>query len=106
MSRRHKTYIFIVSVALVTLFVVGPPAGFASRLPTVCNIFSQKMAEKGKSCGSRAIFLRAQDKSLQVEAVPSLNMDFDAGKFFRIQTTPLSVSFPLADNPQFNPLRC
>jgi len=106
MSRRNKTYIFILSVALLALFVVGPPAAMASRLPTVCNIFSQKMTEKAKSCGNRAIFLKVQDKSLQVEAVLSFDANFETGNFLTIQTGPLSVSFPLGNNSQFNPLRC
>jgi len=106
MSRRYKTHIFIISVALMTLFVVGPPAAMASNLPTVCNIFSHKTTGKAEPCGHRTVFSKVQDKSLQVGAVLSFDVNFEAGNFLTIQGNPFSMSFPLGDNPQFNPLRC
>jgi hypothetical protein len=106
MSRRYKTHIFIVSVALMILFVVGPPAAFASKLPTVCNIFSPKGAEKAGQCGHRAIFLKIQDTSFEVEAVLFFNVNFETSDFFPIHNNPLSPSFPFGSNPQFSPLRC
>ena len=106
MSARHKTYIFIISVALMVLFVIGPPAAFASKLPTVCNIFSQKTTEKAGSCGHRAMFSKIQDKSFEVGAVLFFNVDLETSHFLIIQSNPLSVSFPFASNPQSNPLRC
>ena len=62
MLNHYKTHIFIVSVTLMILFVVGPPVAMASRLPTVCNLFSQKTTEKAGPCGHRAIFSKIQDK--------------------------------------------
>jgi hypothetical protein len=106
MSRRYKTHIIIISVVLMILFAVGPPAAMASKLPTVCNIFSHKTSEKAEPCGHRAIFSKIQDKSFQVEAVSSFEVDFEIGNFLTIQTNPLSVSFPPESNTQFNPLRC
>ena len=69
MSRRYKTHIIIVSLVLMILFVVGPPAAMASKLPTVCNIFSQKTTEKSEPCGHRAMFSKIQDKAFEVGAV-------------------------------------
>jgi hypothetical protein len=106
MSRRYKIHIIILSVVLMILFVVGPPAAMASKLPTVCNIFSQKTTEKAGPCGHRAIFSKIQDKSFQVEAVLSFDVDFESGHFLIIQSNPLSVSFPFGSNPQSSPLRC
>ena len=106
MSRRYKTHFIIISVMLMILFVVGPPAAMASKLPTVCNIFSQKTTEKAGPCGHRAIFSKVQDKSFQVEAVLSFDVDFETSHFLIIQSNPLSVSFPFGSNPQSSPLRC
>ena len=106
MSRRYKTHLIIVSVMLMILFVVGPPTAMASNLPTVCNIFSQKKSEKAGPCGHRAIFSKIQDKSFQVEAVLSFDVDFETSHFLIIQSNPLSVSFPFGSNPQSSPLRC
>ena len=84
MLRRQKTHILIISVALMILFVAGPPVTMASNLPTVCNIFSHKKSEKAEPCGHRAIFSKAQDKSFQVEAVLSFNVDFETSHFLII----------------------
>jgi hypothetical protein len=106
MSRRYKPHIFIVSVALMILFVVGPPAAFASKLPTVCNIFSQKTTEKASPCGHRTIFSKIQDKAFEVGVVLFFNVDFETSDFLPIHSDPLSVSFPFGSNPQSSPLRC
>ncbi len=106
MLRRYRTHIFIVSVALMILFVVGPPAAFAGKLPTVCNIFSPKGAEKTGQCGHRAIFSKIQDKSFEVGAVLFFNVDFETSDFLPIHDNLLSVSFPFGGNPQSSPLRC
>jgi hypothetical protein len=106
MSRRYKTHIIIVSVVLMILFVVGPPAAMASNLPTVCNIFSHKTTGKAEPCGHRAIFSKVQEKSFQAEAVLSFDVDFEPGHFLIIQSNPLSVSFSLGSDTQFSPLRC
>ena len=106
MSRRYKTHIIIVSVVLMILFVVGPPAALASRLPTVCNLFSQKTTEKAGPCGHRAIFSKIQDRSFEVGAVLVPGVGFEAGHFLIIRSNPLSVSFPFGTNSQSSPLRC
>jgi len=106
MSRRYKTHIFIVSVALMILFVVGPPASFASKLPTVCNIFSQKTTEKASPCGHRAIFSKIQDKSPEAEAVLFFNVDLETSRLLMTQSNSLLVSFPFETDSQSNPLRC
>jgi len=106
MSRRYKTHILIVSIVLMILFVLGPPAAMASNLPTVCNIFSQKPTEKAGPCGHRAIFSKMQDKSFEVGAVLIPSVDFEISHFLIIQSNPLSVSFSFESNPQSSPLRC
>ena len=106
MSGRYKTHIFIVSVALMFVFLVGPPAAFASKLPTVCNIFSKKALDKAGPCGHRAMFSKIQDKSFDAQAVLFFNLDFETSHFLIIQSNPLSVSFPFGSNAQSNPLRC
>ena len=106
MSRRYKTHFIIISVMLMILFVVGPPAAMASKLPTVCNIFSQKTTEKAGPCGHRAIFSKVQDRSFQVEAVLSFDVDFETSHFLIIQSNPISAFLPFGSNPQSSPLRC
>ena len=106
MLRRHKTHILIISVALMILFVAGPPVTMASNLPTVCNIFSHEKSEKAEPCGHRAIFSKAQDKSSQVEAVMPFDVDFENGNFLIIQSNPLSVTLAFESNSQSTPLRC
>jgi hypothetical protein len=106
MLHRYRTHIFIISVALMIIFVVGPPAAFASRLPTVCNLFSQKTTEKAGPCGHRAIFSKIQDKSFEAGAVLIPGVDFETSHFLIVQSNPLSVSFPFGSNPQSSPLRC
>jgi len=105
MFHRYKTRIIIISVMLAILFVVGPPAAMASKLPAVCNIFSPKTAEKAKPC-AHVIFSKVLDKSFQVEAILSFGVNFEIGNFVTIQSNPLPVSFPFRSNPQSNPLRC
>ncbi len=105
MTGHLKKFIFITVTAVVIAFLLGPPLAMASNLPTVCNIF-HKTVDKAGPCGHRAMISKIQDKSFQVEAVLSLNVAFETGYFLIIQSNPLSVSFPLGSNPQFNPLRC
>ncbi len=106
MSFRLKPHIVFILVALVITLLVGPPLSIAKNLPTVCNIFDKKMAEKAGSCGHRAMFAKFQDKTFQVEAVLSSNADLETSHFSVIQINPLSVSISFASNTQSNPLRC
>ena len=106
MSLRLKPYVFFILVALVITLLVGPPLSIAKNLPTVCNIFDKKMADKAGSCGHRAMFSKFQDKSFEVEAVLPSNVDLETSHFSIIQINPLSVSISFASNTQSNPLRC
>jgi hypothetical protein len=105
MTGHLKKFIFITVTAVVIAFLLGPPLAIASNLPTVCNFF-HKTGDKAAPCGHRAMISKIHDKSFQVEAVLSLDVDFETSYFLIIQSNPLSISFPLGSNTQFNPLRC
>jgi hypothetical protein len=106
MSGRHKTHLFIISAALIILFLVGPPAAFASKLPTVCNIFAKKNVEKAGACGHRAFFTKIQDRFPVVEAALFSQFNFEPRHLLIIKSNHLSGSSSFGSNPQSNPLRC
>ena len=106
MSGRLKPYLTVLIILLLAALVTGPPAAFASKLPTVCNIFDKKTADKAGSCGHRAIFTKTQDKFPVVEAALISLLNFEPRHFLIIQNNPLSVSSPFGSKAQFNPLRC
>ena len=60
MSGRCKTHIFTISVVLMIVFLVGPPAAYASKLPKACNIFQEKKAAKLGSCGHDVTFTKEE----------------------------------------------
>ena len=106
MLPRFKSCFFIIAVSLTIVLLFGLPLAIAKNLPTVCNIFNKKMADKAGSCGHRAMFSKFQDKSFEVEAVLSSNVDLETSHFSMIQIDPLSVSISFRSNTQSDPLRC
>jgi hypothetical protein len=106
MTNLLKKLTFIMVTALLIAFLLGPPLSFASKLPTVCNIFHKKMTDKAGPCGHRAMFSKIQDKSFEIQAVLFFNVDSETSHFLIIQNNPSSFSFPFGSNAQSNPLRC
>jgi hypothetical protein len=101
-----KKHALPIVVVLIALFVMGPPVAFSNKLPTVCNIFSQKAAEKGGSCGHRAILSNMQDKSVEIEAVLFFPVDFAFRHSGILPSQPLPASVPSGNEDRPNPLRC
>ena len=106
MSLRLRPYIFFILTTLLIALLIGPPLSIAKNLPTTCNIFDKKTADKAGPCGHRATFSKMQNNSFEVGAVLFLNVDLETSHFFISQSSPISVSFPFGNYAQSNPLRC
>jgi len=106
MSRHHRIQIFIVSIVLMILFVVGPPAAMASRLPTICNIFSQDTAEKTRAGGHRAVIAKIQDKYFEAISVLLPGFRFETIHLLIVPNNPTSFSPLFGSSSSINPLRC
>jgi hypothetical protein len=61
MSLRLKSFMTVLALILLAALVTGPPAAFATKLPTTCNIFHDKKEAKSGPCGHQATF--TQEKS-------------------------------------------
>jgi hypothetical protein len=106
MTNPLKKLILIMVTALLIAFLLGPPLSFASKLPTVCNIFHKKMTDKAGPCGHRAMISKIQDKSLEVGVVLFSTVDLETSYSTVVQNynpPPFLLSGSL---PQSNPLRC
>ena len=105
MSDRCKTHVFIISVVLMIVFLVGPPAAFASKLPKACNIFQEKKAVKLGVCGHDVTFTK--DKPFFGEmAVSSDTGSGSLGVAFVLQNSQLSFFSPSVIVLNSVPLRC
>ncbi len=105
MPGRFKIYMVIISMALIIAFLLGPPAAFASKLPTHCNIFHKNMKDKTGCCGHRAVS-KIQDNSYETPAVLLSRVDFEIGYFLVAQNNFPSFFYSFPSNSQFSPLRC
>lgn len=106
MLKRFKTYVPIILTAVVIALLMGPPLAFASKLPTICNIFYKNQMDKSGHCGQQTVFSKIQDKSFELGAVLFSHVIFETSHFLIIQNNPSSFSFPFGSNAQSNPLRC
>jgi hypothetical protein len=96
----------IILATLILALLLGPPLAFASKLPTVCNVFHKRPVYKGGPCGHRAMLSKIQDKSFEVEAVHFANISL-ASKYFTPTPSICPTCFlEIADLLQSNPLRC
>jgi len=105
MSGRCKTHIFIISVVLMIVFLVGPPAAYASKLPKACNIFQEKKAAKLGPCGRDVTFTK--DEPFFGET--AVSNDTGSGSFeiaFVLQNSQLFFFFPSVIVLNSAPLRC
>ena len=105
MLGRCKTHIFIISVVLMIVFLVGPPAAFASKLPKACNIFQEKKAAKLGPCGHDVTFTKDR---LFFGETPVFN-ETDSGSFeiaFVLRNSQLSFFSPSVIVLNSAPLRC
>jgi len=73
MSSSLKPYLTALILILLAALVMGPPAAFATKLPTSCNIFHDKKEAKSGPCGHQATF--TEDKSHFGEMVVSDSAD-------------------------------
>ncbi len=73
MSGRFRSFMTVLTLILLAALLAGPPAAFATKLPTTCNIFNDKKESKSESCGHRATF--TQEKSHLGEMVVSNSTD-------------------------------
>jgi hypothetical protein len=105
MSGRCKTHIFIISVVLMIVFLVGPPAAYAGKLPKACNIFQEKKAAKLGPCGHDVTFTK--DRPFFGE--PAVSNDSGSGSLetaFALQKSQLSIFSPPVIVLNSVPLRC
>ena len=105
MLGRCKTHIFIISVVLMIVFLVGPPAAFASKLPKACNIFQEKKAAKLGPCGHDVTFTK--DRLFFGET--AVFNDTGSGSLetaFVLQNSQLSFFSPSVTVLNSVPLRC
>lgn len=73
MSGSLKPYLTALILILLAALLAGPPAAFATKLPTSCNIFHDKKVAKSGPCGHQATF--TEDKSHFGEMVVSNSTD-------------------------------
>jgi len=73
MSGRLKSFMTVLTLILLAALLAGPPAAFATKLPTSCNIFHEKKTAKSGPCGHQATF--TEDKSHFGEMVVSNSTD-------------------------------
>jgi len=106
MSLRLRPHVFFILITLLIALLIGPPLSIAKNLPTVCNIFDKKTADKAGPCGHGAMFSKMQNNSFEVGAVLFFNVDFEFSHSLIIPNNPTSVSFPVGSNTQSTPLRC
>lgn len=104
MSGRLRPYSLIFLGMLLAAFLLNPPVAFATKLPTVCNIFHEKEINKSGSCGHQALL--SKDKSLEMAVFSVFRADMEISELpTAFQNHPISFTFPstFADPP---PLRC
>jgi hypothetical protein len=106
MTNLLKKLTFIMVTALLIAFLLGPPLSFASKLPTVCNIFHKKMTDKAGPCGHRAMFSKIQDNSFEAGAILFSNVGFETNRFTIAQDSHPAFALSIGNLSQTNPLRC
>jgi hypothetical protein len=106
MTNRLKKLSFIIITALLIAFLLGPPLSFASKLPTVCNVFHKRSVDKAGTCGHRTTLSKVQDKSFEVEVVHFANMGISTNHFTATSSRCPTCLPEIADLLQSNPLRC
>jgi hypothetical protein len=105
MSGRLKTFMTVLTLILLAALLAGPPAAFATKLPTSCNIFHDKKEAKSGPCGHQATF--TQEKSHFGEMVVSNSTD--SGFIEKKDVLPnnhLSLSSQSIIILESSPLRC
>ena len=106
MPKRFKTYVLSILTAVVIALLMGPPLAFASKLPTICNIFYKNQMDKSRHCGQQSVFSKIQDKSFEFGAVFVSNTDLEIHHFLVPQTIYPTCFLSIGDFFQSNPLRC
>jgi len=101
-----KKAAFIVLTLLILTLVSGPPLSYASKLPTVCNIFDKKTADKAGPCGHRSMVSKFQDKSFELEAILYPSADLEISHPVIVQNANPSSLLLAGSVMHFNPLRC
>jgi hypothetical protein len=95
----------VLTLILLAALLAGPPAAFATKLPTSCNIFHDKKEAKSGPCGHQATF--TQEKSHFGEMVVSNSTD--SGFIEKKDVLPnnhLSLSSQSIIILESSPLRC
>lgn len=96
---------FIVLTLLILTLVSGPPLSFASKLPTVCNIF-HKSCVKASVFGHRAMLSKSLDKFYDNKPANIGSPKFIVESF---ALSPVHTPFffhALSNLTQSDPLRC
>jgi hypothetical protein len=101
-----KKAAFIVLPLLAFMLILGPPLSYASKLPTVCNIFDKKTADKAGHCKHRSMVSKFQDKSFGLEAIFCPRVDLEINHPIIVEPISPSSLLPSASVMQSNPLRC
>jgi hypothetical protein len=106
-SVRSKVINFIVSAAVLTTILAGPPLAFAVNLPTICNVFHKKhSADKSGHCGSQTFLSKLQAKSFEGGIVHLFSAASAIGISAVSRDNHSSSLLPSINPPQFTPLRC
>jgi len=105
MSGSLKPYLTALILILLAALLAGPPAAFATKLPTACNIFQEKKAAKLGPCGHDITFTK--DKPFLGETAVSNDIDSGSLKIvFVLQNSQPSFFFPSVIILDSVPLRC
>jgi hypothetical protein len=105
MSGRVKPYLLMLCAVLMAAFLLNPPVAFATKLPTVCNIFHDKKTAKSGPCGHQVTF--SKDKFQGAEMAFSNGIEFENIETpLVLQNNQPSRFFPSAVVFDSVPLRC
>jgi hypothetical protein len=103
MGRLLTFFIFLCAI-LVAAFLLNSPVAFATKLPTVCNIFNKTQIEKSGPCGNQATFSKLQ--SLEEGAILVSEAGTENCGFIGSWSKQPSFLSPYATIPNSFPLRC
>lgn len=104
MSGRFRPYLMIIIALLLAAILLNVPVAFATRLPTICNVFHPKPILKSGPCGYQALLSKCQPLEDGEEFVSET--DLGTADFMVHGNIPLFCFIPSVIIPNPTPLRC
>jgi len=105
MSGRLKPYMTVLIIVLLAVLLAGPPAAFAGKLPTVCNLFLNKSIQKNGPCGNPGAIFQESLHEGQTFLTSTADSGVDHSSILFHVNYQSFLASPL--NPLFSvPLRC